>query len=281
MIRLTRTTNPPAAFAGSNRVEKNLALIELRDAGGKPDSRVWRPAKEHLKRETHGKCAFCESATSTVAYGDVEHFRPKSVYWWLAYCYDNFSYTCQLCNQRYKGAKFRVARDDRRWQGPGSPVPLDGPARVEYARLMTPDPIDRGAGGMPLNEFVGAATREKPYLVDPYIEDPEELYKWEADHVLKEVRIAARTRRVRAVRALSAAEEDLGLNREELRRRRWRTYETLVTLMRVAERLPVPSEAGAAAAEQVQAMLGAESEYAAMARYFAAELHAGRLPEVQ
>ena len=122
---------------------------------------------------------------------------------------------------------------------------------------------------MPFDEFVGAAAREKPYLVDPYMEDPEELYKWEADPILKEVRIAARTKRVRAVRALSAAEEDLGLNREELRRRRWHTYEMLMTLLRAAETLPARSEAGAAAAQQVQAMLGAEREYAAMARYFA------------
>ena len=172
VIKLTRTTHPPPAFAGRNRVEKNLTLIRLRDAGGKPSPKVWRPAKEHLKRESRGKCAFCESATSTVAYGDVEHFRPKSIYWWLAYCYDNLSYTCQLCNQRYKGAKFRVARDDRRWRGPGTPVPADEPARRDYARLMTPDPIDRDAGGMPFGEFVGAAVREKPYLVDPYIEDP-------------------------------------------------------------------------------------------------------------
>ena len=134
---------------------------------------------------------------------------------------------------------------------------------------MTPDPVDRDTGGMPFGEFVGAAAKEKPYRVDPYIEEPEELYKWEADPVLKEVRIAARTKRVRAVRALSAAERDLGLNREELRRRRWHTYEMLVTLLLAAETLPARSEAGAAVEAQVQAMLGTEHEYAAMARYFA------------
>ena len=112
MIKLTRTTEPPAGFAGEQRIEKNLAIIRLRQDGGKADSGVWRGAKAHLKEETRGKCAYCESTTSTVAYGDVEHFRPKSVYWWLAYCYDNFSYSCQLCNQMYKKASFRVARDD-------------------------------------------------------------------------------------------------------------------------------------------------------------------------
>ena len=270
MIKLTRTTEPPTAFAGEQRIEKNLALIDLRRRGGKPDSNVWRRAKAHLKAETHGKCAYCESSTSTVAYGDVEHFRPKSVYWWLAYCYDNFSYSCQLCNQMYKGATFRVAREDHRWQGP---VVASGTGITdrEQARLMTPDPRDRAAG-MPSCAFVQAVTREKPYLVDPYLEDPEELYKWEADAVLEEVRITARTTRVRARRAIRAAQEDLGLNREELRRRRWHNYRILRTLASVVEELAAqPARYAAArtrAITQIETMMAADSEYAGMARYF-------------
>ena len=224
MIKLTRTTEPPAGFAGEQRIEKNLALIRLRQEDGKPDSGVWRQARIYLKDETHGKCAYCESATSTVAYGDVEHFRPKSVYWWLAYCYDNFSYSCQLCNQMYKKATFRVARENRRWRGPAMLARTEEIAAREHARSMTPDPRDRATGGMPFDEFLRAARKEKPFLVDPYVEDPEELYKWEADPVLQEVRVAARTKRTRATRAIRAAEDDLGLNREELRRRRWENY---------------------------------------------------------
>ncbi len=215
MIKLTRTTVPPDGFAGEQRIDKNLALIRLRRRGGKPDSAVWRRAKPHLKAETHGKCAYCESSTSTVAYGDVEHFRPKSVYWWLAYCYDNFSYSCQICNQMYKKATFRVASEDRRWQEP-IVRSRTGLTTREQAKLMTPDPRDRAAGGMPFDEFVRAATREKPYLVDPYLEDPEELHAWEADTVLQEVRVTARTRRVRASRAIRAAVDDLGLNRSSV-----------------------------------------------------------------
>ena len=97
-------------------------------------------------------------------------------------------------------------------------------AAREHARSMTPDLRDRATGGMPFDEFLRAARKEKPFLVDPYIEDPEELYKWEVDPVLQEVRVAARTKRTRATRAIRAAEDDLGLNREELRRRRWENY---------------------------------------------------------
>lgn len=274
MIRLTRSTTPPVGFVGERRLSRNVSLVRLKRAGGKPASSVWRRAKSHLKRETHGKCAYCESATSTVAHGDVEHFRPKSVYWWLAYCYDNFSFSCQICNQVYKGDTFRVASDDRRWRGPRTPPPTKETRLREYARSMTPDPVNRADGGMPFDQFVRVTTQEKPYLVDPYIENPEELYGWEADPVLREVRITARTTRVRSVRALRAAEEDLGLNREELRRRRWETYEILSTLKLVVEAAPPPSQAEARmrAANQIRVMMGSEREYAAMARYFVRDI---------
>ena len=268
MIRLTRAVPPPSRFSGAKRIEKNLALIELKRTGKKPKRHVWKPAKEYLKRESHGKCAYCESATSTVAHGDVEHFRPQSVYWWLAYCYDNFAYSCQICNQSYKNNVFRVARGDRRWRAPRIPDPSDDPALRELARTMTPDPIERAKGGMPFEEFVRESRKEKPFLVDPYVEDPEDLYKWEADSTLKEVRIAARTNRVRAARALIAADEDLGLNREELRQRRWHTYDVLQTLALLAERLPADDVAKAEAEETISAMMSPNRDYAGMVRYF-------------
>ena len=133
---------------------------------------------------------------------------------------------------------------------------------------MTPDPVERATGGMPFDDFVRESRKEKSFLVDPYVEDPEELYKWEADSTLKEVRIAARTNRVRATRALIAAEEDLGLNREELRQRRWRTYEVLHTLALLAERLPANDGARAAAEETIRAMMNPGRDYAGMVRYF-------------
>ena len=77
-IRLTRTIHPPSGFSGKRRIEKNSALVRLRDAKRKPDPKIWRSAKTHLKEEIRGKCAYWESATSTVAYGDVAHFRPNS-----------------------------------------------------------------------------------------------------------------------------------------------------------------------------------------------------------
>jgi hypothetical protein len=89
--RLRTAAAIPAAFRGTGRIAKSLELIEGRISGTLEfKSTLWKAAKPQLKRETGGKCAYCESPTDTVAHGDVEHYRPKSKYWWLAYCYDNY-----------------------------------------------------------------------------------------------------------------------------------------------------------------------------------------------
>ena len=48
-------------------------------------------------------CVFCQQKL-TIATGNedarsVEHFRPKSKYWWLAYSWDNLFPVCRVCNQ--------------------------------------------------------------------------------------------------------------------------------------------------------------------------------------
>ncbi|CAN5395094.1 hypothetical protein BH10ACI1_BH10ACI1_02240 [soil metagenome] len=38
--------------------------------------------------------------------GDIEHFRPKSLYYWLAYDWKNLFLSCEECNRRYKRNNF-------------------------------------------------------------------------------------------------------------------------------------------------------------------------------
>jgi len=112
MIRLThvRTTQAiPIGFRGAKRIQRTEELIAAFQAEAFDfQSTFWKPAKQQLKKESAGKCAYCEAPTSVVAHGDVEHFRPKAVYWWLAYCYENYTYACQICNQTFKGDRFPV-----------------------------------------------------------------------------------------------------------------------------------------------------------------------------
>lgn len=55
----------------------------------------------------HGRvCAFCLSELPRGDRGDVEHFRPKSLYFWLAYSFDNYLLSCSVCNRRFKSDHF-------------------------------------------------------------------------------------------------------------------------------------------------------------------------------
>ncbi len=78
----------------------------------------------------HGKCAFCESKFTHVAYGDVEHFRPKGAigetkpfekpgYFWLAYEWSNLYASCQICNQRHKRNAFPIRGSRATHAAPG------------------------------------------------------------------------------------------------------------------------------------------------------------------
>lgn len=42
-----------------------------------------------------GKCAFCEQTEELT---HVEHYRPKHIYYWLAYSWDNLLMSCPTCN---------------------------------------------------------------------------------------------------------------------------------------------------------------------------------------
>jgi hypothetical protein len=85
--------------------------IAAYQAGKKPinfNGKIWAELKWHLFELFHGKCAYCEGKPQAVAYGDVEHYRPKSKvdedpdhpgYYWLAYDTSNLLPSCGPCNQ--------------------------------------------------------------------------------------------------------------------------------------------------------------------------------------
>jgi len=70
--------------------------------------------KDTLREIYHGKCAFCEQKIFDCIDNNledcsstVEHYRPKSVYYWLAYSWDNLLWCCHRCN-RDKDNKFEL-----------------------------------------------------------------------------------------------------------------------------------------------------------------------------
>ena len=264
----------PAAFRGPGRKEKSLDLINGKVAGTLEFKQtVWKAAKPQLKIESGGKCAYCESPTDTVAHGDVEHFRPKSVYWWLAYCYDNYCYACQICNQVFKGDSFPVHASTGSWKGPALPVPATPAAIDALAGILTPDALDLTAGH-PLADFIVAAGKEKAGLVDPYVNDPDPLFKWIANDTLKTVEVAAASNKVAAKRAFAAVSQFYGLNREELKRIRWKTFDDLVVFrdsLNAFVALGVQPALQTTIRSHIKTMTKPDAPYAGMVRYFVKE----------
>lgn len=225
----------------------------------------WTDTKTQLKAESFNKCAYCESDTATVAHGDVEHFRPKSIYWWLAFCVDNYVFSCQLCNQTYKSDDFPIA-------GPMLEAPINlkkigksAASIKKNAALLCPDPTSIS------NTAVEKLWRkEKADLVHPYLENPEPLFAWKPVFTNEEVwLVAPKGASARAKRAVKSAIDNLGLNREELVRRRFRNYYLL------ADNLELWAAASGAKkvkrAEMVRTFCDPVQTYSGMCRYFARE----------
>ncbi len=204
------------------------------------------PVKSTLVTAQHGKCAFCESRVTHIAYGGVEHFRPKRAvrravgrplirpgYFWLAYDWDNLLLACQLCNQRHKQNLF--------------------PLRVERDRCRShADPL----------------AREQPVFIHPGQEDPTQFITFVGSSAVP-VRRSRRGRRTI---------DELGLNRSELldvRQGRLNDLADRVSTIKVLAdallKLPNDPEILVEIAKHQAALADAQhasAEYAAMARAF-------------
>ncbi|MBI5926699.1 MAG: hypothetical protein HY836_14005 [Aquabacterium sp.] len=271
MIKLqrTRAANQLKGFTGAaleSKLERLLGYYY--DGGGtvdfKPKTRqVWSKAKAQLKLESSNKCAYCEADTAAVAHGDVEHFRPKSEYWWLAYCYDNYTFSCQICNQTYKSNFFPIV--GKKLPRPKLPavVPTDPARLAKVVSSLCPDPAK--ATDAAVKKLLSAENADLP---DPYLIDPERLFAWRADPDTKEVWIVAKGGTVRAKRALKAAESVLGLNRSELLRLRWNHYDELETLVLVLQEGNFSDDKKLQILEKVKRLAGSDRPFAAMKRFY-------------
>ena len=277
MIKLSRNrANAVASLSGVKRAEKELELVTGRrdflatgSGGSQPWSTTyWKAGKDSLRDESAGKCAYCESPTAVVAHGDVEHFRPKSTYWWLAYCLDNHLYACQICNQTFKGDKFPVQGNPM--TGPTVRQSTSDNALNRLVGTFAPDPVTI-TQGYKLKEFVKACLQEKPGLPDPYNVDPEPMFRWEADETNKEVWIRPRTNSARNKFIIKAVEDCMGLNREELLRVRWTLgYAPLARLKAILDQLQATdlTDVIQMTRDSIGAMMASHQPYAAMVRYF-------------
>ncbi len=93
-----------SAVPGSLNSElTNQRRNELVNNGQYIDSQIYnnrykqRDIKEELEGIYQNKCVYCEKDVGDSFY-HIEHYRPKSVYYWLAFSWDNLMICCDKCN---------------------------------------------------------------------------------------------------------------------------------------------------------------------------------------
>jgi uncharacterized protein (TIGR02646 family) len=101
-----RTTISSLRIAANNHITRWKATDE--NEKKRFDSRPWKtPEVLGTLLAIHGRaCAYCQGMLSYTRIGTVEHFRPKSIYWWLAYDISNYLLSCSRCNSSIKGGQF-------------------------------------------------------------------------------------------------------------------------------------------------------------------------------
>lgn len=130
-------------------------------------SAVWRALKDSLADLSFDKCWYCEMPQIRSDQA-VDHFRPKSLYRWLAFTPSNLRYSCTFCNSRRtdvqtgavggKGDQFPLAAGSVR-------ATRAGEERGEQPLLLNPcaadDPmlLDFNDDGRPVARYTNHAVR--------------------------------------------------------------------------------------------------------------------------
>ncbi len=121
-------------------------------------STIWRDLKNDLADLSDGKCWCCESRDIR-SDNAVDHFRPKNAvkeckghpgYWWLAFAWTNYRYTCTFCNSRRvdevggteggKSHHFPLLNEKNRADSPNDDLTREEPVLL--------DPTDPGDPGL-------------------------------------------------------------------------------------------------------------------------------------
>lgn len=275
MIKLTRIrTHPPVHenFFGSKRVAVNLKLLKQKRDGEldkksakKWNSSFWKEAKVQLLIESNNKCAYCETPTRVVAYGDVEHFRPKSVYWWLAYSYENYLPSCGACNQEYKKDLFELDDKTKQLQGLQISTAMNDSVLESFAGTLTVDTVDDNQGKK-LKDFLKEIKKEKALLVNPYFDDPSIYFAYKPILENKEVVIVATKPKYEKI--IKACEDLFGLNRTELLDLRFQQYCLYMTLRHTLADDAISANTRIMSQNRLVEMTADKSAYAGMIRYF-------------
>lgn len=121
MRKIDKSPNVPATLV---EAPVPTSAAEVRENIYKADD-----VRQQLEDDQHYKCAYCECYLP-LQYHDVEHYRPKSHYYWLGHEWTNLLYSCERCNRSYKKDQFPLATGSVQATSPIDNLALEHPLIV-------------------------------------------------------------------------------------------------------------------------------------------------------
>lgn len=195
MIQLVRSEAPGNITADGYQIMKDevarhfLNSQQVRfDFNTKRMLALLEPFKLRLAELTSHKCSYCEQLIKpTSEDGVVDHYRPRSVYWWLSLDWENMLYACKTCSQEYKREFFPVAKD------------------LHIRRLIN-------------EETTRLNYLEQPFFINPFLDNPTEHFIYVLHKEIGKVTLSPLT--TRGARTI----DEFGLNRPVLQEQRFRYF---------------------------------------------------------
>ena len=153
-VDLTKLELPSGWEERAQEAQREIAALDNdeRSSAINNHRQIWGELKPCLEKLAHKKCWYCESK-QVRSDKDIDHFRPKNRvdekgcenhpgYWWLAFDWENFRYSCTYCN------RLRTDSNTGTTRGKGNRFPLHDEAK----RCWTPQAL---------------LSDEQPVLLDP------------------------------------------------------------------------------------------------------------------
>lgn len=259
MRRVARTDAAPAELEAAAEIERERArahhsartgdVAVSDDVSGKKSFEYKAYKLDAVKRELetlfHGKCAYCETYYAASGPVDVEHYRPKGAvsedpehpgYWWLAMSWSNLLPSCLDCNRR------------RKQFVPSNAESLLDLYSASARHAMTSvqsgkkDSFPLSADSKHCRAEQDDLEAERPLLLDPTRDEPDEHLAWHLDPddpiaLILPVAEAAQGERARV------SIHTYGLNRLDLVQARTRVLRRLMFLGDVVTELGVTIDA--------------------------------------
>jgi uncharacterized protein (TIGR02646 family) len=140
----------------------------------------YKKSREPLEKQFHNKCAYCESSYDATSDTWTEHYRPKKAvaevpnhpgYYWLAYEWSNLLPSCTKCN-RSKRNQFPLINNFNQVK---KPEIKDNQLVIAKCKADQSPLID-----------------EKPFVLHPKIDNPEEFLDFRIDNEFKGIIITGK-----------------------------------------------------------------------------------------